>query len=54
MKIAVIEKLLPRPGKARNVVPAHQTVERFLPVQGEPLQPFQKTAVDKRLSHENL
>jgi hypothetical protein len=49
MKIAMVQKLLPRPGEAGDIVPAHQPVERFLPVQGEPFETFQKVTVDKRL-----
>jgi len=46
MKVTVIEELLPGTGKPRYVVPTHQTRKRFLPMQGEPLQTFEKIAIN--------
>jgi hypothetical protein len=45
MERTVIEKFLSRARKMRDIVPANQSIERFLPMQREPFQAFQETAV---------
>ncbi len=51
MKVAVIEEFLSGAGEARSVVPADQAGKRFLPMQREPLQPFEKIAINQRCGH---
>ena len=49
MKLAMIEKLLAGTGEVRDVVAAHQTGERFLPADRQPLELLEERAVDQWL-----
>ena len=48
VEIAMVEELLAGAGEARHVVAAHQPGKRFLPVDGQPFQFFQKLPVQQR------
>ena len=52
VKMAMIEKFLPAAGKMRSVMASYQAWKGLLPAQSEPLQFFEKRAVDQwRLIH---
>jgi hypothetical protein len=42
MEIPMIQELLPRPRESRRVVPAHQSRERFPPLNRQPLELFEQ------------
>jgi hypothetical protein len=46
MKIAMVQKLLPGSGEAARIMPAHNSGKRLLPIDGQPLKPFQKGCLD--------
>jgi hypothetical protein len=48
MKMPVVEKLLPGTGEPRRIASPNKTRKRLLPMQGEPLQLFEKLPVDDR------
>jgi hypothetical protein len=45
MELAMIEKLLARTGKMRDIVTADEAGERFLPADGQPLELLEERAV---------
>ena len=48
MEMAVVEKLLPGAGESGAVVAADESGERLLPVNRQPLELFEKLAVQQR------
>jgi hypothetical protein len=46
MKVAVVEELLARTGKARSIATADEAGKRLLPVQSEPFELLQERLID--------
>ena len=51
MELAMIQEFLPASGKARSIVTADQPGQGILPLDGQALQAFENSIIEKRFRH---